>query len=407
MAKRRKNQRPGPNKKSEPNRITTPLFSGRAIEAYTVPKDLIDNITQQPDAQKRRVAVAMQSDSTLHITGPSIDKLLMEYNQALVDNGFALSRRELRKKDMIDARALFDIKKLERWQTPEAGLTDEDRAYMAEDYWYAFIPCFEEGVLQINGDRYIYWRITEISTETSRMVLYLHDYVYYDETGWQPGVSGTVAWKFNPTWAESLTKQLPWTEYSIIDGELNYEGVYRILDPKTALRWDQKQIAMWNDTIVDYATQSAKNMWEKFHKSNMDYLASLFASYICKVNHVIAANKVQKSRVVPSEHADHVKAVKAAKASGQKPPLERRIRVIGGISITSARIPRTGRKNVMANYKIPAWTTRGHLRTLKSGKKVFVRQSVHHRKALKQPDAAPVQTPLTIKFKESEDMPNA
>ena len=35
----------------------------------------------------------------------------------------------------------------------------------------------------------------------------------------------------------------------------------------------------------------------------------------------------------------------------------------------------------MRNFHVDAWKTRGHMRTYKSGKTVYIKETTHHRKA--------------------------
>ena len=37
--------------------------------------------------------------------------------------------------------------------------------------------------------------------------------------------------------------------------------------------------------------------------------------------------------------------------------------------------------NIVRNFHVDAWKTRGHMRTYKSGKTVYIKETTHHRKA--------------------------
>lgn len=366
-----------------------------------------------PVIQQRSPGVtrALHTESTLTLTGPEADRLLREYNRALIDNGFALSRRELRKKDMLDMRGLLDIKDLEGWQTPNPGTTPEDQLYTVEDYWYAFVPCFTEGVMQVNRNRYIYWHIRELSIEQNRMNLYLHDYIFYENSGWQPGVSGTLVWRFKDPETERKTaieeRRRLAAEYAILDGEPNYTDVYTALDV-TYLGWNRQDVQNWEDLVVSFARNTAKALNEQTGKTNLDNLAQLFASYTIRANHALQANKIAKSSAVKSEHEEYTKRAAEARARGEKPPKERRTRIIGGLTVTSSETPKPPRKSAVIRYQKAAWKQRGHIRRYKkTGKAIYVEECVHRRKCLQTPDGAQDidQTPLTVKFKAPEQAP--
>ena len=76
----------------------------------------------------------------------------------------------------------------------------------------------------------------------------------------------------------------------------------------------------------------------------------------------------------------------------------RKYRTVGGLCITSKDIPKMPTHKTVMRYKVASWKTRGFIRTLPNGKKVHVRESVHHRKCLQDTTTAPV----TIKLKPNE-----
>ena len=75
---------------------------------------------------------------------------------------------------------------------------------------------------------------------------------------------------------------------------------------------------------------------------------------------------------------------------------EKIIRNVGLIRMTSARPPKVFSSKSIRNYKIPSWTARGHTRHYKSGKTVYIRPTVRHRKALKNPDGKIPQSVINI-----------
>lgn len=365
----------------------------------------------QPDHQ-----MLLQSAS-FSIAGGVADRLLRDYNDRLVSDLGMMSRREVKKKDIVDLRPLFDLRHIPDWQAPDPKLDFQDKMYIATDYYYCCIPCFEEGVYHVNAGRYIYWRVKDMDLANHRMMLWLQDFVYYSEgCGWQPGVHGTVAWKFGDPGDEMRTsllagKPMQCGYASLPDAVTDYVQMYGLLDVKK-LGWSKKDIESWHDLVISNAKKGCELMHKKTGSHNLDSLAAIFTSYTIKTNRILSEHKAasKSEPASKSEHQEYLEAKREEKAMAKKPnkPVqERRIRTIGNIRITSRSKPKPGRRAV-ANYTKAAWTTRGHLRTLKSGKKVYVRESVHRRKALLDAETAsqePVKTPLTIRLEKPKEKP--
>lgn len=348
--------------------------------------------------------------ASFSIAGQKADKLLKEYNRHLMGDLGMMSRREIKKKDIVDLRPILDLKDIPDWQAPDPSLSFADKLYSVQDYYYCYIPCFEEGVYHVNAGRYIYWKVVDMDLANHRMMLWLQDFVYYAEgSGWQPGVYGTVAWKFAEPESEknaALAERRPMRcGYAATDGAVtDYVKLYRLLDLES-LRWPAADIADWDRLVLAYARKGCAMMKEKTGKNNLESLAAMFTSYTVKTNKILSEHKAAgKSR--PASDAEHEEYVEAKKrqaktgAAPEKPIKERRIRVIGPLSVTSKAKPKPGRR-AMANYKKASWETRGHLRTLRSGKKIFVKKSIHRRKALLSPETAgdmPEKTPVTVRI---------
>lgn len=360
---------------------------------------------------KKEGAVMLQA-SSFSIAGGTAERLLRDFNQRLVDELGMMRRRDVKSKDIVDLRPVLDLKNIPDWQAPDPSLDLQDKLYAAQDYYYCYIPCFEEGVYHINAGRYIYWKVTDMDLARHRMMLWLQDFVYYsDGAGWQPGVHGNVAWRFDdPDTAVHdafVGKTRMKCEYAATDDAVkDYVAMYRLLDVKK-FGWSRNDLADWDRLVVNYARKACAMMLQKTGKNNLDSLAAMFTSYTVKTNRILSEHKAAaKSRPASkAEHEAYLREKAEAKKSGTKPAAqERRVRVVGPISVTSRSKPKPGHRAV-ANYTKAAWKTRGHLRTLKSGKKIYVRESVHRRKSLLTAETAglaPEKTPLTIRLEKPE-----
>lgn len=334
-------------------------------------------------------------------------RLLKDYNEKLISGLGMMARRDVKSKDIVDLRPLFDLKGIPGWQAPDPKLDFQDRIYVVEDYYYCYIPCFEEGVYHVNSDRYIYWRMTGLDTANHKLAVYLQDFVYYAEgCGWQPGVYGNVSWKFGDPDAE---RQEAFTghrkmacEYEAApDAVSDYVKLYRLLDARS-MPWSKQDRKAWENVVIANAREGCRIMSDRTGLDNLGSLAAIFMSYTVKTNRILSQHKAAgRSRPVSDrEHEAYLAEKRSAHENGAPVQKERRIRTVGAISITSRERPKPGRR-AMANYTKASWETRGHIRTLRSGKKIWVKKSVHKRKALadKNPDGqAPGSTPLTIRI---------
>lgn len=353
--------------------------------------------------------------SSFSVSGGRASELIREYNQHLVDELGMMRRRDLRKKDIVDLRQVLDRKGLESWQAPDPKLSMDEKIYTVDDYYYCYIPCFEEGAYQVNDHRFIYWKITDIDLENHRMMLWLQDFIYYDGegSGWQPGVHGNVAWRFGDPDDEAngalAERRRMKCEYAATeDAVTDYVRLYRLIDVKS-FGWSKAKISDWENWVVKYAVKSCADMKKKTGQHNLDCLAAMFTSYTVKTNKILSDHKnARKSRPISEkDHEAFVAEKKAAAEKGEPKPKERRIQVIGPISVTSKERPKPGRRAI-ANYRKAAWPTRGHMRTLRSGKKVPVKKSIHRRKALLTPENAgdmPEATPVTMVMKPQDTAP--
>lgn len=368
---------------------------------------LASGLKQEMPTNLTHLSKASYKSAALNISGGNIDAMVREYNRILIEKGYGLARTELLKKDLIDARGLFDLTHIEPWQAPNPNGGLDDKLWLIQNYWYACVPCFPEGVIQVNRKRYIYWKLTDISIEENRMLLYLKDYVFYDDTGWQIGVSGSVAWTFGDPESEIMSaikeeRQMKMQYARIPDDEWSFERLYTALDLNSDLHWSPRQQQLWKESVLKFARLTAQKFWDAKQKTALDDLAELFTGYMLRVNYVLDRDKQEKS--VRAGNAEERKAEdrkrQAQKAAGQKPVPERRIRTIGAIQITSIQKPCASTAKSPANYTKASWKSRGHIRTYKNGKRVYVKESVHHRKALRNKDDGIIHepTPITIRI---------
>lgn len=360
----------------------------------------------------------MRMDPLLAAAAPGPDsemaRMLRQYSNRLIDDFGAMTRRELRFKDIVDMRGIVDTAKIRPDAMDYLEISVDDVAYGAEEYPYCFIPCFEEGVFHMNRDRYIYWRIEEVDPGAGYLRAFLRDYSYYHEVSlWESGVHGAVEWRFvDPSEIEKentpylvKTAALVAAQWKVpgkvLPGGISgYDQLYKLVTPKE-MGWNPRQAQLWA-SIIMHGYQEKQAAMRRTGMDSLQTLSMLFLRYVLRCNRILADDKAARSsrRASDADHRGYLEAKAAAKRNGTPPPKERRIRTVGAISVTSELPPRPGRR-AMANYTKAAWGVRAHMRTLKSGKKVWVRKSVHKRKVLAGKTDAPGQpetTPVTLRM---------
>lgn len=332
-----------------------------------------------------------------------------QYNQELVLRKLALSQDELQALDCIDMRAI-GAKSADKHTVPELNLPDElskgltDYINDTDMGFYRTLPCFSEGALRLNTDRYIYFKVLHIDLENRKYKVLLRDYANAVSNGeklWQPGVYGITTVMNEP---DSDSYEIKAEEP---DCTLFYD-IYRQISPKE-LGWNRIQKTAWTEIALANA-KSASDKMKQAGTNNVIQLACLFLRYITIANFILENNKpkIAPGQKEKQEHNKRIskksKSMPKESSQAQEQPdnavldaiPEKLIRNIGLIKIVSTRTPKVFSSKSIRNYKIPSWTSRGHTRKYKSGKIVYVRPAVHHRKALKNQNGKIPQSVINL-----------
>ena len=131
---------------------------------------MLDGVGINPIVAKR---FGIQNESQLLDMASTGRELLREYNDALLCAGIAMSRAEIKTKNRIDLRGLCTYEKYKGKADEKNRIPDIDgkrlmSEFLYSNYWYCYIPCFSEGVLQLNTDRYVYWKVAKVDTTEIR-----------------------------------------------------------------------------------------------------------------------------------------------------------------------------------------------------------------------------------------------
>ena len=158
---------------------------------------------------------------------------------------------------------------------------------------------------------------------------------------------------------------------------ITYYDIYTKI-PKGKRGFDKVEQLLWEQCVVE----NAKVTLNRFGENGGDYaLGSLMKFFITanvKINNMLSKNKPTKAK---KQQTANTRNNRTIENTPQSPP-ELKIRNVGVITMKSEKPPRMASYDTIVHYKIAQWKTRGHIRHYKNGKTVYVKESVHKRKAL-------------------------
>lgn len=360
---------------------------------------MLDGVGINPIVAKR---FGIQNESQLLDMASTGRELLREYNDALLCAGIAMSRAEIKTKNRIDLRGLCTYEKYKGKADEKNRIPDIDgkrlmSEFLYSNYWYCYIPCFSEGVLQLNTDRYVYWKVAKVDTTENAMDVFICD---YNRIGgvWQMGVSTDVHYRF---WDVDKVRErytVDTVRYVTVSGGVNvqldncreYSKIYRLL-PMDSFSWSEKEREIWNKFIANAEADEKQNLSLKGSNSCYE-LSKIFTHFVMLSNQELWLNKPKAVRSGRST-SETVRKTKV----GERKDVKKIVRTVGGIKMTSPKPPRLPSADSVIHYKTAVWTARGGVRRMKNGKLVPFKESVRHRKCLQKEDDQVPQTTIRLK----------
>lgn len=360
---------------------------------------MLDGVGINPIVAKR---FDIQNESQLLDMASTGRELLREYNDALLCAGIAMSRAEIKTKNRIDLRGLCTYEKYKGKADEKNRIPDIDgkrlmSEFLYSNYWYCYIPCFSEGVLQLNTDRYVYWKVAKVDTTENAMDVFICD---YNRIGgvWQMGVSTDVHYRF---WDVDKVRErytVDTVRYVTVSGGVNvqldncreYSKIYRLL-PMDSFSWSEKEREIWNKFIANAEADEKQNLSLKGSNSCYE-LSKIFTHFVMLSNQELWLNKPKAVRSGRST-SETVRKTKV----GERKDVKKIVRTVGGIKMTSPKPPRLPSADSVIHYKTAVWTARGGVRRMKNGKLVPFKESVRHRKCLQKEDDQVPQTTIRLK----------
>ena len=360
---------------------------------------MLDGVGINPIVAKR---FGIQNESQLLDMANTGRELLREYNDALLCAGIAMSRAEIKTKNRIDLRGLCTYEKYKGKADEKNRIPDIDgkrltSEFLYSNYWYCYIPCFSEGAMQLNTDRYVYWKVAKVDTTEGAMDVFICDYNRIGSV-WQMGVSTDVHYQF---WDADKVRErytVDTVRYVTVSGGVNvqldncreYSKIYRLL-PMDSFSWSEKEREIWNKFIANAETDEKQNLSLKGSNSCYE-LSKIFTHFVMLSNQELWLNKPKAVRSGRST-SETVRKTKV----GERKDVKKIVRTVGGIKMTSPKPPRLPSADSIIHYKTAVWTARGGVRRMKNGKLVPFKESVRHRKCLQKVDDQVPQTTIRLK----------
>lgn len=341
-----------------------------------------------PDVFENSLAERMKVDQKAAYYARENDRLLKEYNRVLRDQDYVLSRSRLKDLNMIDIRPLLLLGS----NTTELRMNffrkdiEKDIEFARNHDFYSMIPCFSEGAIWCNTDRYIYFKLLDIDAENKQYTIELRDYIGYKYC-WTYGAGGTVRLGALDNIYNGVASQT---------GKSNYQtmsGVYRLLS-QNDLGWTNEQIDMWNKSVLALADRTDRYMEKKYHSNQFAELVKVFLLIMVKINRKLEECRPSRPVGEKNNHKGKVKTTVGEELS------KKRIRMVGNMPVKSEKPPKLSVHETVVHYTTPSWTTRGYIRTYKSGKQVYIRETVHKRRCMQNMDDEAAST--VIRFRKEK-----
>lgn len=294
------------------------------------------------------------------------------YWDSLVERDYMPSKEKLLQMDMIDVRNI--VKEGEK----EGGkilhtLSPDEMAFISENI-YHLVPPFMDGCVRVQSHRYYHFGVEEVTDSSVECaILDLSE----DSHIWS--IEGMCRARID---IEGGKMRTSYRNFMSMPDVLN-----KIAPPDD---WPYNDKLFWNIVV--------RPMIDKTRRMDTKYFLSLsesFFGFIGIANYYLS----QKRPVLTKEER------KAGKEAGKAgvirteyailPSAVKRMRTVGPVKFRSEKVPHLMTEETVRTYKTGAWNRRGHVRTYKSGKQIYVHPTTCHRKNFEQEQ--PGQTIIRVK----------
>lgn len=321
---------------------------------------------------------------------------LKDYNEALIESGYGITRPQLLKYDKIDLRGIMSYKNDILSSIPDFENIPFNRKILADNYWFCYIPCFTCGVFQLNTARYIKYEIESMDISNNCYILTVQDYLRHHDY-WEVGVKATAELHFPVVDKEKIISEeimkTPWEFVDIdIRNSVTFKDLYRAI-PIEKMNWTTAQIEFWEKYIVPYA-ESVENGIHKYKNcGSSENLMHIFLFCVILSNELLLQYKPKSDR--KNKSGIQVKIEKGSDLG--EPQKDKIIHAIGPICIKSEKTPKLYTKSRTVHYKTAVWKAKGGVRHMQDGRLVPFKESIRRRKCLKSDNSNVPQSIIQLK----------
>ena len=312
--------------------------------------------------------------------------LYREYTRFLVQQGDLKSRKELKNMDFIDARPL--LKNLGQDHFPTLPFKDGVSKFIRQNNWYVCIPCFETACIQIDANKYLEYHLTNVDLDKQEYDVMLSFYMYHETLGWDVVVESSTHFTF-----DSISKDKK-TAASHLSCTINNPLKLRTKYTEKDLGWSKKDYASYLLLFDSTNRQQIK----KHVTNNAHAISELFAKINIHINYLLS---LEKPKIKKQANKPDTTATRKISETAKDTP-KRRMRTLGEIMIQSKQTPKQTTHQNVIRYQTATWKVRGHLRTYKSGKTVWIKETQRKRQCMQNADQTVPQTIIKIRKPKTE-----
>lgn len=339
----------------------------------------------------------MHNMNICFMTSEDVKQLLFQYNDKLIEAKVSMRRSELKQKDFVDVRNICTYERTAeitdmKSRLPDVNMGQIQNKFLKQMYWYCYIPCFNEGVYQLNDARYIYWKIKEINVTKQHMEIFVCDYMR-NYGIWQMGVNANATWDFTEKPEQFSIDSHNHVEIKLKDYQL-FSQIYQIIS-YDIMHWNEMERAIWQKYVIQNAKVQEDSLNEKHHTNNAAELVKLFTYFTLIINEELYFNKPKAIRKNKTD------AKKTIIVEENKAP-KKITRMVGNIKMESVKIPKCPTKESVVHYKTAIWKARGGVRRMKNGKVIPFKESIRHRKCLQNNEKQEIPQ-TTLRFRKKTD----
>ena len=242
------------------------------------------------------------------------------------------------------------------------------------------VPCFEEGCVRLTNTTYYYWKIDSIDAAKRQCTLTVHKYTWHSKNE----IGYSTRWSIDAIVSFS------------IDDSADFLDIYISTEHEIIQACDYKEAGLTEDEIFvrnrvnEYVSQNTGSDEEKCKaaEKRAHGIMTGFLTVIIMVNRALAKNSLSKGKSLAVSKSKNTGTVIA---ETEKKKLTRTLKINSdktdaceNVHIISEKPPRVPSENYVRRYSVAAWTVRATTRHYKSGKTVYIKETVHKRHALQK-----------------------